>query len=282
MPMLLIKGTFHVKGYSPDGDSIKFKAQDGSLWRKLEGGYVKKNWWGHTQLRIEAIDAPETHFKDAHQPRKWADASTDALLQIMGFRDVAWDSGRSAVKSVAQDGLPGYILSRATDTYKRPIAFVFSGETAHADGASVNLDVATIKESLNYKMMAAGQAYPMFYQGFFSDLRDVMVAALNEARNKGTGLWSADRSGAGDDLPDLKSITEKTLIFPKLFRRMVTHFSSGGRVEDLPKFLEGLKEPVLILSKQHFTHFDNVIAVEGKRVKMLYPPEDLVFLPVPS
>ncbi|MCB9639790.1 MAG: thermonuclease family protein [Myxococcales bacterium] len=278
MSMIVIKGTFHVKGYSPDGDSIKFKARDAALWKNIRGGYVKKNWWGHVQLRIEGMDAPETHFKDAHQPRKWGDASTDYLLQTMGFRDVVWDAGRGAIKSVAQDGLPGYILCRETDKYKRPIAFVFAGETEHKDGAEVRLDVSLLKESLNYKILAAGLAYPMFYKGLFADLRDTMVAALVEARGKGQGLWPDDRS-MGEEIPDLKTLTEKALVFPKLFRRMVSHFSSGGRTEDLPKFLEGLREPVLIVSKQHFTHFDNVIGVEGKRVKMLYPPEDLVFLP---
>ena len=28
MPFFIIKGTFHVLGYSPDGDSIRFQADD--------------------------------------------------------------------------------------------------------------------------------------------------------------------------------------------------------------------------------------------------------------
>jgi hypothetical protein len=28
MPFVMIKGTFHIKGYSPDGDSIRFKAHN--------------------------------------------------------------------------------------------------------------------------------------------------------------------------------------------------------------------------------------------------------------
>jgi hypothetical protein len=31
----LIKGHFHVVGYSPDGDSIKFKARNEAHWRKV-------------------------------------------------------------------------------------------------------------------------------------------------------------------------------------------------------------------------------------------------------
>ena len=32
MPFNLIKGTFHVVGYSPDGDSIRFRAEDLQNW----------------------------------------------------------------------------------------------------------------------------------------------------------------------------------------------------------------------------------------------------------
>jgi hypothetical protein len=56
MSFTLIKGTFHVLGYSPDGDSIRFKAKDASLWKKLSGPTVEMNARGHAQLRIEAVD----------------------------------------------------------------------------------------------------------------------------------------------------------------------------------------------------------------------------------
>ena len=36
MPFVVIKGTFHVVGYSPDGDSVRFMADDKGLWSKLK------------------------------------------------------------------------------------------------------------------------------------------------------------------------------------------------------------------------------------------------------
>jgi hypothetical protein len=38
MSFKVIKGTFHVVGYSPDGDSIRFKADDKEKWGALSGG----------------------------------------------------------------------------------------------------------------------------------------------------------------------------------------------------------------------------------------------------
>lgn len=60
MTFQAIKGTFHVVGYSPDGDSIRFKADNPGRWQDL-AGRVKLNTKGHAQLRIEAIDTLETH-----------------------------------------------------------------------------------------------------------------------------------------------------------------------------------------------------------------------------
>ena len=67
MSFKVIKGTFHVVGYSPDGDSIRFKADKESNWDLLKGPKVKLNSKKHAQLRIEAIDTLETHYKGEHQ-----------------------------------------------------------------------------------------------------------------------------------------------------------------------------------------------------------------------
>mgnify|MGYP001088064252 CR=1 FL=1 len=62
MPFTLIKGMFHVQNYSPDGDSIRFRPQNAQLVRHLDGPPAKFNGRGHVQLRLEAIDALETHY----------------------------------------------------------------------------------------------------------------------------------------------------------------------------------------------------------------------------
>ncbi len=63
MPFFVNKGTFHVKGYSPDGDSVRFKATDPSHWGLLDGpSHLSSNSKKHVQLRLEGIDTLETHF----------------------------------------------------------------------------------------------------------------------------------------------------------------------------------------------------------------------------
>jgi hypothetical protein len=68
MKYLLIKGSLHVVGYSPDGDSMMFKATNPAVWDALDKEdnelflekLTKEN--GAVQLRLEGIDALETHF----------------------------------------------------------------------------------------------------------------------------------------------------------------------------------------------------------------------------
>ena len=76
MNYTLIKGSFHVVGQSPDGDSLKFRAANASLWDKIQTEnrdlFIKnfKEAAGVVQLRLEGIDAlemastpePQTHY----------------------------------------------------------------------------------------------------------------------------------------------------------------------------------------------------------------------------
>jgi len=54
MPFTIIKSTFHVLGYSPDGDSIRFRADNEANWATLSGRPPRLNARRHAQLRLEA------------------------------------------------------------------------------------------------------------------------------------------------------------------------------------------------------------------------------------
>ncbi len=41
MPYHVIKGTFHIKGFSPSGDTVRFLAEDPDDWKILPGKKVK-------------------------------------------------------------------------------------------------------------------------------------------------------------------------------------------------------------------------------------------------
>src|SRR5262245_23893343 len=110
MPFTAIHGTFHVVEYSPDGDSMRFKAKNPANWSKLKGS-VRLNSRGHAQLRVEAIDTLETHFAvggssgELHQPRALAERATDEFIKQVGITNVQWDSAHKKVIA-ADDGTP--------------------------------------------------------------------------------------------------------------------------------------------------------------------------------
>lgn len=276
MSFRLIKGTFHVKGYCPDGDSIRFKALDRTIWRKLYGPPAELNSSGHAQLRMEAIDALETHFCGFHQPLTLARKATNFLLFSLGIDDVVWNGSKSEIL-YAEDGTVGYILSRTTEKNRRPVAFAFAGGIDEKDGSEVLLDSDLLKKSLNYKLMAKGLVYPTYYNGLFCDLRAEFTKAAAEAKSEGKGLWPQDKTNAGFSA-DLENLTERSIILPKLFRRIVEHTSAGKDAGGFKEFLASSCEPLVKTPEVHFTRLDAVVEEDGDLVRLTEAPENLIFL----
>ena len=281
----LIKGTFHATGYSPDGDSIRFRAENEANWQLLGPGRLAINSKKDVQLRLEGIDTLETHFiapgGEVHQPRSLANAATDFLLGHLKITDVVWDSAhRNIVK--AKDGTHGYILTRQKDINGRPVCFVFAGTPAEKDGSNVLLDSKRLKNSINYQTLTLGNAYPTYYIGLFSDLRKTLTEAATKARTKNLGVYKLDKTNTGFVLDRLAVIIDEQPILPKLFRRLI-EFIAGEEPPNLDGFLDWLAArdttPVMIISTQHFTHFDNLIEVDGQTVRLLELPENLIFTP---
>ena len=283
MPFTVIRGTYHVTGYSPDGDSIRFQADDTALLKDLPGR-VKVNPRNHAQLRIEAIDALETHYMPPsgggvyHQPPRFAEEARAALLDFVGIKNIQWDSAKKAVIS-ADDGTRGYILTRAVEKYGRPISFVYAGDPVEQDGASVNIDSNWLKKSYNYFALREGLAYATYYTGLFPDLRTTLTEAVNEARTANRKIYSNDATNTGIDASSLRVITEQFGIMPKLFRRLLEYMVNFGSAVGFKQKLEQKAEPVTIIAGAHFTHFDNIIdQAEGSvQIKMTRKPEELVF-----
>lgn len=279
MSFILIKGTFQVVGYSPDGDSVRFQADQSENWGLLEGPPVELNARGHAQLRIEAIDTLETHYQGHHQPLKLANAALKFLLTELGIKKVKFNEAHTRVVS-AQDGTRGYILARRAEKNRRPVAFVFAGEAAEADGSPIFLNPARLEDSLNYKSALAGLAYPTYYSGLFPDLRQKMTSAAAQARqtNGGLGVWKKDKTTAGFSVSGVASVTTKNVILPKLFRRIISFMGDGGSIVGFKNFLSDHPDPVLELPSGHFTHLDTFVEVTGNAVRLTVEPENLVFV----
>lgn len=280
MSFKVIKGTFHIVGYSPDGDSIRFKALDKSNWDSLEGRKVALNAKEHAQLRIEAIDTLETHYKNQHQPLQFADAAALRLFSLLGIKNVTWNASHSRVLS-ADDGVEGFIVSRTTEENGRPVSYVFNASLGLQDGQEVFLEKPLVRKSANFRLLREGLAYPTFYDGLFYDLRELFAAETQKVRAQKKGLWAADSSHKFMQIASLGDITDNFVMLPKMFRRMVAFFKDNP-VFDPIKFLQFVdkgNERVLILHKLHFTHLEDVMEIKPSgEIRLKEKPEDLVFL----
>jgi hypothetical protein len=130
MPMVLIAGSFHVLLAQSDGDFIHFTPDDPAQWDLITGVHrVKPNHSGTAQLRLDAIDALETHYGTprTHQPWTLAQAAADELLDWLGFTGVNRSPDQTVTAGIPAT-VPGYILTREADLYGRCIAMVGRGE----------------------------------------------------------------------------------------------------------------------------------------------------------
>jgi hypothetical protein len=279
MPFRLIKGTYHVVGYSPDGDSIRFKADDETNWQLpgITGPPVKLNAKRHAQLRLEAIDTLETHFQNTHQPLTLATSALTSLLAKLGITKVKWDPARTKVIS-AKDGTPGYILTREVEKNQRPVAFAFAGQAPEVDGSSIILKAARLLKSVNASQLATGMAYPTYYKGLFPDLRKALTQVAKQARTDKLGVWAKDVTNTGFNVTGLAALENDVVILPKLFRRLAEFLEAGGNVTLFKEFLEAKNEEIIIISGVHPTHFDTVVQVIGQNVRMTEPPENVIFV----
>ncbi len=92
---------------------------------------------GSAQLRLDAIDALETHYtppahgaKTMHQPLELTHVAGARLLDLLGFTDVVRDG--ETVVSATPDAVPGYILTRLADKYGSPVSLAYAGPTDQA------------------------------------------------------------------------------------------------------------------------------------------------------
>ncbi|GAB4529044.1 MAG: nuclease [Anaerolineae bacterium] len=122
MNFTLIKGCYYVIGYSPDGDSIKFKADNPALWdtlitefrEELNESLAEDN--GIVTLRLQGIDAFETHYTpetptppkgfkaeprasikkpdpgNHKQPKRIAIEATNVFMNLLGVEEATWKS----------------------------------------------------------------------------------------------------------------------------------------------------------------------------------------------
>ncbi|SNX55715.1 hypothetical protein SAMN06272735_0141 [Streptomyces sp. TLI_55] len=282
MPMLLIKGFYEVKGSQPDGDTVHFTADDPAQWSLVGGGLgrgVEHTAAGRASLRLDAIDALETHYgpNRVHQPLQFAHAARDELLNWLGFTDV--QHADETVTATTPEQVPGFILTRGSDVHGRCIALAGRGAPPGASGLEIDVDAAVLRTTLNHHMLTTGLVYPTFYRSLFTSLRAELTTAAKEAREAGRGLWPGDVTTTGAKITGLASLTDEAVLLPKLFRRLVDYLNLDMPLTCFPAFLAGVGDRFSILSTgERCVGLHRVVETSnGQTVRMTHPPEDLLF-----
>ncbi len=286
MTFLAIKGAFHAKGAQPDGDSLRFAPDDSGQWDLVGGQHaVKRNATGAAQLRLDGIDALETHYTPlhgtrTHQPLALARAASDELLGWLGFTGVRRDAAET-VTACDQDSVAGFILTRGADLYGRCVSLVGRGEPPSASGTQTFIDGALLQTTANHHMLTTGLAYPTYYRDLFPDLREEFTRTVNAAQSAASGVWAVDRTTAGARILTSTSLTDDVVILPKLFRRLADYLHLGAgdvSLAGFPAFLAQAEDRYFILSTGHSTTgLDTITVVDGDTVRLTHPPTDLVF-----
>ena len=170
MGYTVLRGSFVIRypdlprqGPQPDGDTVKFEPDTPALVDTLprrSGRPAQINSRG-ISVRLEAIDALETHFDNDHQELAGATAARDALLAQLGFTGVTFfPDAPNNVDHADQDSVRGYVLSNGIDANGRMIGFIYPGDPAEPDGAKVFLDNPRVDTSINATLLNAGLDLP--------------------------------------------------------------------------------------------------------------------------
>ncbi|USQ85309.1 nuclease [Streptomyces phaeoluteigriseus] len=283
MPMLLIKGFYDVRGSQPDGDTVHFTAEDPAEWGLVGGGLgraVEHSVLGRAKLRLDAVDALETHYgaNRVHQPLEFAHAARDELLSWLGFTDVQRRPDET-VTATTPATVPGFVLTRGSDVHGRCIALAGRGTAPGTSGLEIDVDPTVLRTTVNHHLVTAGLVYPTFYRSLFAGLRVEMAAAVEKARDAGEGLWPSDVTTTGAKITGLASLTDDVVLLPKLFRRLVDYLALTMPLTCFPAFLAGARDRFSILSTgERCVGLHRVVeTTNGQTVRMTRPPEDLLF-----
>ena len=290
-----VTGEFHIhypdaprQGPQPDGDTVTFKPDDPSLIRSLERFGNRDpdfNRRGMLGLRFEAIDALETHFRESHQDLELAYQARDFVLSHLGFEDVAFfEENLNVIESVGNNPQRGYILANGIDSNGRVLAFVYPGDQPQSNGGPTFLDQARMFESVNLAVLGAGLAYAAIYTSLPVDLAGALRSKAEAVRLEQTGIFASEdlntqRTAQVRGLDELESMA----IWPKLFRRLVSFFSSGfSDLNDFDAWLRAdptNRDDRLLLPNGELGNMHDVAIVEDGAMRLQWEPERVTILP---
>jgi endonuclease YncB( thermonuclease family) len=280
----VIFGEFVIIGKQPDGDSVRFKADDPSLFSKLKFAQRLKQSKDETvQLRFEGIDAPELHYAGTLQPM--GRESRDKLLEWMGFRNVQYDN--LTVSGSSPERVRGAIMSGMVERNGRPVAYVLgqAEATGLKDGSSIKVDDTRLRLTLNALSLEQGMSYFTVYNSMSEAQIKTFQQLTTKARTAKLGIWARDKTSEFT-LENAGSINESgQLILPKLFRRATDYLSAKRKNKTNASFKNWLIESRdtpnpqdgLLLERGNKKRLSDLIEQNGSRVQFKADTLELVF-----
>lgn len=156
-----------------------------------------------------------------------------------------------------------------------------------ADGDKVFADEAILETSVNAALVREGLAYGELYGTMPLDLIRRMRQLVTSTRQNVSGFWpkedvTVDSRVQLQGLPDLPEL----IIFPKLYRRLVTYFRAGN--VGLASFDTWIRaDPVnrddtALLPTGELDNLHDLYNVDPGGITLRYLPEDLTFQPDPT
>jgi endonuclease YncB( thermonuclease family) len=280
----VIFGEFVIIGKQPDGDSVRFKADNSSLFSKLKFAQRLKQSKDETvQLRFEGIDAPELHYGGTLQPM--GRESRDRLLEWMGFRNVQYDN--LTVSGSSPERVRGAIMSGMVERNGRPVAYVLgqAEATGLKDGSSIAVDDTRLRLTLNALSLEQGMSYFTVYNSMPAAQIKTFQQLTTKARATKLGIWARDKTNEFT-LENAGSINENgQLILPKLFRRATDYLSAKRKNKTNASFKNWLIESRdtsspqdgLLLERGNKKRLSDLIEQNGSRVRFKADTLELVF-----
>jgi len=252
----LIRGKFAIVGYEPDGDSVRFIADDATQYHALHRhdrlNLSRRD--GSVQLRFEGVDATELHYGSAEQPL--GKEARDQLLSWMGFGNIVYASAESTkIKEAAPAAVRGGILTQAVESNGRPVSYVMLEHDLPSHGDWIRMDAAALSRTLDFKLLETGMAYYTVYTSMPYEQRRVFREVAANARAAGRGVWAADET-RDFVLIDQASIgPHGQCILPKLFRRCTDY------LKDVDKGFQGNLTDWLVWISQSKSRNENDLVV---------------------
>jgi endonuclease YncB( thermonuclease family) len=280
-PLVCLRGELVVVGKEPDGDSIRFVPDTPALLRRLRSAdRIRRSSDGSVQLRLDGIDAPETHYGALAQPL--GTQARDALLDLCGFITIERDA--ELVTAAEPERIAAAALSGLVDPNGRPVALLAVGSELPADGSVPALGDELFERTLNVAQLRGGDGYLTLYRSTAPDLRDRLRDVAREARDGRRGVWARDATARFTLRAQADIGPGGQLVLPKLFRRCSDYLRTRTAGETLADWLRTHGEPgrpeddEVIVGGGERTRLSELVAQDGDRIAFPVDLLDLVFI----